>query len=76
MDRSMRPVVSAVLDDLERACEGIDVLRRSADVPAVDATFELAEASHAAHRALLALRGWDWAAAPSATAMALSAEAR
>lgn len=61
MQDVVRPVVTGALRDLERACEAIDVLRLSSTKAASAAGFELGEASHAAHRALLALRDWDWA---------------
>ena len=74
MDRTIRPVVTAVIDDLERACCGLDVLRQAGPDAHLD-SFELAEASHAAHRALMVLRGWDWTPGPGLAVSAVLCEA-
>lgn len=74
MDSNVRPVVAGAVKDLERACDAIDSLNRR-PMATVDADFELGEASQAAHRALLVLRGWDWAPGigPAATPLAVDA---
>lgn len=61
MHDGVRPVVTDALRDLERVCDVIDSLQVSSANIACTAGFELGEASHAAHRALLMLRDWDWA---------------
>lgn len=67
MENESHRLLVAALADLERACAAIDTLRRSPTSPGADTTFELDEASHAAHHALLVLRSWDWAPAIAAS---------
>jgi hypothetical protein len=55
---SVESVVATAMEDLHRACTAIDELRERESDQNDTASFELGEASQAAHRALLALQGW------------------
>ena len=74
MECTVRPVVTAAIDDLERACDAIDGIRRTGAEARLDG-FELAEASHAAHRALAVLRGRDWTPGLGSAATTVRCEA-